>query len=297
MTASDDWHMFETRRRHLLGLAYRILGSLAEAEDAVQDTFVKWREADRETVENPAAWLTAVCTRRCLDVLRSARRARVDYVGTWLPEPVHTVTDDTPETSVELASSLSTAFLLLLERLSPRERAAYLLHEIFEQPYPVVASALGLQEPACRKLVSRAKAAVGRPVARFAPPRDRQEILLAEFRAAIGSGRPDRLAALLSDEIALSADGGGRVPTIAHTLRGKPAVLDFIMGPLRGFWAQYEWRPADINGGRGLLLLADGHVSTAVTFGHDDRGRVERIFIVRNPDKLARLQPGRAILA
>ena len=153
MTASDDPTPFESRRRHLLGLAYRILGSVAEAEDAVQDTFLRWRAADRDAIANPAAWLTTACTRRSLDLLKSARRTRVDYVGTWLPEPVRTAAEETPESSLELASSLSTAFLLLLERLSPKERAAYLLHEIFEQPYPDVAAALGLQEATCRKLV------------------------------------------------------------------------------------------------------------------------------------------------
>src|SRR3546814_163350 len=159
MTTTGAAGFFESRRRQLTGLAYRILGTLAEAEDAVQDTFLKWREADQDAIDNPAAWLTTACTRRCLDLLRSARRRRVDYVGAWLPEPVHTVADDTPESAAELASSLSTAFLLLLERLSPKERAAYLLHEIFDRPYPEVAAALGLHEAACRKLVSRAKAA------------------------------------------------------------------------------------------------------------------------------------------
>lgn len=183
MTASDPG-LFESRRRQLTGLAYRLLGSLAEAEDAVQDTFLKWREADQGTIDNPAAWLTTACTRRCLDLLKSARRKRVDYVGAWLPEPVHTVADGTPESSAELASSLSTAFLLLLERLSPKERAAYLLREIFDRPYPDVAAALGLQEAACRKLVSRARATIGRPAARYTAAPERQETLLAEFRQA-----------------------------------------------------------------------------------------------------------------
>jgi RNA polymerase sigma-70 factor (ECF subfamily) len=116
--------LFEKRRRFLLGLAYRILGSLAEAEDAVQDTFLRWREADKDAIESPAAWLTATCTRRCIDVLRSAHRTRVEYVGTWLSEPVYTMSEYTPDDSLELASSLSTAFLLLLERLTPKERAA-----------------------------------------------------------------------------------------------------------------------------------------------------------------------------
>ena len=238
MTASDDPTPFESRRRHLLGLAYRILGSVAEAEDAVQDTFLRWRAADRDAIANPAAWLTTACTRRSLDLLKSARRTRVDYVGTWLPEPVRTAAVETPESSLELASSLSTAFLLLLERLSPKERAAYLLHEIFEQPYPDVAAALGLQEATCRKLVSRARASVGRPVARYAAPPDRQEALLEGFRGALASGRTERLSRLLSDDITLAADGGGRVAAIPHTLRGRSNVLAFVMDALRGHWSR-----------------------------------------------------------
>lgn len=291
MTATDVTAVFESRRRQLLGLAYRILGSLAEAEDAVQDTFLKWQAADRDAIDNPAAWLTTACTRQCLDVLKSARRARVDYVGTWLPEPVHTATEDNPETTLELASSLSTAFLLLLERLSPRERAAYLLHEIFDRPYPEVAATLGLQEAACRKLVSRAKSSIGNPVARYAAPVDRQQALLSEFQSAIASGRTGRFATMLSDEIALSADGGGKVSAVPYVLHGKQSVLDFISKGLHRFWADYEWRPAEINGGRGVLLIAeDGHVSASVTFGYDEVGRLSGIYIVRNPDKLAGLE-------
>lgn len=283
---------FEDERRRLTGLAYRLLGSRAEAEDAVQDIFLRWRDADRGAVENPAAWLTTACTRRCLDLLKSARRRRVDYVGAWLPEPIHTAVEDSPEATVELASSLSTAFLLLLERLTPRERAAYLLHEIFERPYADVAAALGMQEAACRKLVSRAKAVVGRPTVRQAPPRDRQQALLAAFRDAIASGRTERFAAMLADDIALSADGGGRVTAVRDPVRGRADVLDFVSGPLRAYWSGYEWVPTEVNGGLGLLLVADGHLSAAVTFGFDEAGRVSGIFIMRNPDKLSLLAAG-----
>lgn len=297
MTATVPSAPFEAERRRLTGLAYRILGSLAEAEDAVQDTFLKWREAGGDAIDNPAAWLTTACTRRCLDMLKAARRKRVDYVGAWLPEPVHTVAEGTPESSAELASSLSTAFLLLLERLTPKERAAYLLHEIFDRPYPDVAAALGVHEAACRKLVSRARVALGRPAARYAAPPERQETLLSAFRGALASGRSDRLAALLADDIALSADGGGRVTAIREPLHGRDAVLGFVMGPLRDYWAAYEWRPAAINGGLGVLLLADGHLSAAMTFGYGEDGRVCDIFIMRNPDKLARLEAGTVVLS
>jgi RNA polymerase sigma factor (sigma-70 family) len=298
MIRPDSAALFEERRRHLLGLAYRILGSLADAEDPVQETFLKWRGADVNAIDNPAAWLTTACTRHCLDLLKSARRKRVDYVGTWLPEPVHTVTDETPESSLELASSLSTAFLLLLERLSPKERAAYLLHDIFDRSYEDVATSLGLQEATCRKLVSRARASVGRSTNRYLAPRQRQEALLSAFQSALLTGEIGGFAAMLSDDVSLCSDGGGKVPTLQRTLRGKGEVLEFIMGSLRGYWSPYEWRPADINGGRGVLLISgDGHVGASVTFGYDAEGRLADIYIVRNPDKLAGLEREQAWLA
>lgn len=134
MTVREDISIFESARPSLLGLAYRILGSRADAEDAVQDTYLKWRSAERGGIENPTAWLTTACTRRSLDLLRASHRKRVDYVGAWLPEPIQTKIEADTEGDLDLASSLTTAFLLLLERLTPKERAAYLLYEIFDTP-------------------------------------------------------------------------------------------------------------------------------------------------------------------
>ncbi|WP_425450384.1 sigma-70 family RNA polymerase sigma factor [Virgifigura deserti] len=150
MPDRDDALVFEETRPRLLGLAYRILGSRADTEDAVQDTFLKWRKADRDKIETPAAWLTTICTRRCLDLLRSAHKSRVDYVGAWLPEPIHTPIDDGTENTLSLASSLTTAFLLMLERLTPKEWAAYLLHDIFDVSYAEVAETLDIRESTCR---------------------------------------------------------------------------------------------------------------------------------------------------
>lgn len=273
----------------LVGLAYRILGSRADAEDAVQDTFLKWQAADRQTIDIPHAWLTMTCTRRCLDLLGNAHRARVDYVGAWLPEPIPTTVVSDAERSMQLANSLSTAFLLLLERLSPKERAAYLLHEIFDTPYAEIAAMLELKEPACRKLVSRARSNLQTAEVRHAPPRERQQALLEAFRLAITEGVTSRLAALLSAEIRLSADGGGKVPTIPEPLHGQADVLAFLANRLRDYWADYQWLEADINGGRGIVLQQQGSVTAAVTFGYDPSGQATDIFIVRNPDKLARL--------
>ncbi|MGQ9370742.1 sigma-70 family RNA polymerase sigma factor [Azospirillum sp. ST 5-10] len=297
MDGRDPVAAFAEARPTLLGLAYRILGSRADAEDAVQDTFLKWQAADRAAIDNPAGWLTTACTRRCLDLLRAAHRARVDYVGAWLPEPVHTAVPtavDDAEDRRELAASLTTAFLLMLERLAPKERAAFLLHEVFDRPYPEVAAALGVGEAACRKLVQRAKANVDRTKVRHVVAPDRQDRLLDAFRTAVTDGITAPLAALLSDDVRLSADGGGKVATLLDVLQGKTAVLSFLTDRLGGYWADYRWVPADINGGRGFLLRSAKHqgvggVAASVGFAFDEAGRATDVFIVRNPDKLAAL--------
>lgn len=287
----DDAHLsaFEASRRYLFGLAYRILGSRAEAEDAVQDLYLKWREADPAAIAEPRAWLTTACTRHCIDQLRAARRSRVDYIGTWLPEPIHTTTDDTPESALALASSLSTAFLLVLERLNPKERAAYLLHEIFEVGYADIATALGMQETACRKLVSRARERVGSDQARPPPPPDRQEALLGAFRSAITSGSTDTLSALLAEDAVLSTDGGGKVSAVRVPLYGRSAVLDFVERALTVYWRTYTWVPAQINGSLGALVYDGDALAASLSFDTAPDGRIRQIYIVRNPDKLARL--------
>jgi RNA polymerase sigma factor (sigma-70 family) len=281
--------IFEKARPRLLGLAYRILGSRSDAEDVVQDTFLRWQGADPTSIASPGAWLTMACTRRAIDMLRAAHRSRVDYVGMWLPEPVHTLTDSEAEAQLDLSSSLSTAFLLMLERLTPKERAAYLLHEIFETPYPDVAASLDMSEPACRKLVQRAKARISEDEVRYRPTRERQEELLGAFQAAVRTGQPGALARMLASEIRLSADGGGKVAAAAEAIRGD-AVLPFLIERLSVWWVSYDWSIADINGAPGFVMRDAGRVIAAVSFAYDRSDTITDIFIVRNPDKLAGLQ-------
>ena len=288
MSNLDRLRIFETARPRLLGLAYRILGSRADAEDAVQDTFLKWQHVDVAAIDNPSAWLTTVCTRQCLDLLRAAHRARVDYVGSWLPEPIHLAVDNEAERNAELSSSLTTAFLLILERLTPKERAAYLLHEIFEMPYPDIATTLVLEEAACRKLVSRAKQHIDQANVRHVAPVQRQDELLSAFQIAITKGETSQLAALLSDDIRFTSDGGGKVSALLEVLHGKDDVLAFIQR-LHGYWSNLEWRDVNINGTRGALILENGAVYAVVSFAFDNSNRLSGIYVVRNPDKLARL--------
>jgi RNA polymerase sigma factor (sigma-70 family) len=289
MVDHDGVRAFEEARPALIGLAYRILGTRADAEDAVQDAFLKWQQAERDQIDNPAAWLRTICTRRCIDLLRSAHRTRVEYVGAWLPEPIHTPIEHHAENASAMASSLTTAFMLMLERLTPKERAAYLLHEIFDVSYPEIAATLDMQESACRKLVSRARTNIEQAKVRHTTPLDRQEQLLAAFEAAVARGNTDQLVTLLSDDIELAADGGGKVAAILHVLHGKADVLDFIKHKLRPWWGDYRWIPADLNGGRGVVLQKDGETIAAISFAYDEAGAATNIYIMRNPDKLARL--------
>lgn len=286
MIDAADLAAFEEARPALRGLAYRILGSFAEAEDAVQDTFVKWQAADRSQIETPAAWLTTVCTRRCLDLLKAADRSRVDYVGPWLPEPVPTTTADS---TAERAASVTNAFLLLLDRLTPKERAAYLLREIFDHDYAEVAAILGLQEAACRKLVSRAQAAIRRGEPRQVVPAAEQERLLDAFQLAVNSGATEPLSALLADDIALRADGGGKVAAANRVLRGHEEVMGFITKVLGSAWPTWRQVRREINGSLGLVLYEGDAIRASVTFGFHASGALSDIYIMRNPAKFGGL--------
>ena len=219
---------FEPHRRRLLGLAYRMLGSLAEAEDAVQDAYLRWHAVDRDEVKDSRAFLTTATTRICLDVLRSARARREEYVGPWLPEPVVDPRALAPDAQTELAEDLSIALLLALDRLSPLERAAFLLHDVFDCSFSEVASALGRSEAACRQLATRARTHV-----REARPRDesvardrgddattKHEELVVAFVDASRSGDLDALMSMLAEDARLVADGGGKVQAALNVIEG-----------------------------------------------------------------------------
>jgi RNA polymerase sigma factor (sigma-70 family) len=282
-----DVQFFEEARPRLLGLAYRILGSRADAEDAVQDCFLKWRVTDRSQLKTPAAWLSSVCTHRCLDILRSAHRTRVDYVGPWLPEPIHPTTP--PAVEGKLAASLTTAFLLLLERLTPKERAAYLLHEIFDQSYAEIAAMLEMDEAACRKLVSRARQNIDHDKVRHVTPRETQESLLLAFQTAVMDGRTTQLAALLSSDIRMTTDTGGKTVAATRVLEGEDALSALSRAHL--WWQDCDWKFTDINGGRGAILTKNGQPALTVSLAWNEAGLVSDVFITLNPDKLAHLDP------
>ncbi|QFT29057.1 ECF RNA polymerase sigma factor SigJ [Labrenzia sp. THAF82] len=281
--------MFETARPRLLGLAYRMLGSMADAEDAVQDTFLSWQKLDKASVANADAYLTTICTNRCLDGLKAAHRKRLDYVGPWIPEPLQLAGDTDPEADLNRAQSLTTAFLLLLERLSPKERAAYLLREVFGTPYEDVAETLNLSVPSCRQLVSRAAKHIKDPASRFVPPPDHQKRMLSAFLEALESGSTEQLSGLLSETVRFQSDGGGKTTALGRVLEGRGDVAKYVALILRRLWGGAPVLPCSINGLRGIVVLENMRVVTALTLSYDGDGRIDGIFVVRNPEKLKAL--------
>jgi len=277
---------FERARSRLRGVAYRMLGSVADADDAVQDVYLKWCKVDVSAIENPEAWLVTACTRRCIDMLRAAHKTRVDYVGAWLPEPVIGDAPFDMGEQVELASSLTMAFLLLLERLGPVERAAYLLREVFGYHYKDVALAVGRSEAACRQIVSRAKKHLADKQVVDPPLPQRHEALLTEFMDALRSGETARLSKLLADDVQFIADGGGKVPAVQKTIVNAKDVVTVLTKLWNAFWHGYTFQPATVNGNAGAILRDGAEISGILSLTLNDEGKCLRIDIVRNPDKL-----------
>ena len=296
MTA-DPAATFEPHRRRLLGLAYRMLGSMAEAEDAVQEAYLRWHDTDRDTVAEPRAFLVTTTTRICLDVLKSARVRREEYVGPWLPDPVTDTAALAPDTQTELAEDLSVALLLALDRLSPLERAAFLLHDVFDYSFTQVADTLGRNEAACRQLASRARARVreARPVAAIPtrPASSAEEAkhaeLLAAFISASRSGDVDGLTRLLASDAKVVTDGGGKVAAALNVIEGAERAAAFLTGVVRKGWTDdMTLRFDTINGLPGLILSGPNGLVQTTAF-EIEGGLVKAIYVVRNPDKLRHL--------
>lgn len=274
---------FEAHRSRLMAIAYRMLASVSGAEDMVQETWLRWTAAD--DVDHPSAWLGTVCTRLCLDELRSARVRREQYVGPWLPEPWMAP----PEPGLR-GESVGMAFLLLLERLTARQRAAWLLREVFEDSYAHVARVLDTSEANVRQLVRRARTAIEEQRPRFEADPERHAAVLLAFRAAVESGDRSGLERVLARDVTFVGDGGGEVAAARRPVRGHDRVARLLLGLAGKLPEGATAEPVWVNGSMGVLIRL-GATPVAVTSFEVGDGRVQRVFNVVNPQKLRGFRP------
>lgn len=277
--------LFEAHRPRLVRLAYRMLGSMLEAEDIVQDAWLRWRRADRDAVATPGAYLTRIVTRLCLDVLKSARARRETYIGPWLPEPVIEPDDDGMR-----ADELTLTLMLALERLSPLERAAFLLHDVFDMPLGEIAATLDRAPAAVRQLAARARKHVRDERPRYAVSREEGERIAQAFFTASTQGDLAELRGLLAQNVVILSDGGGKVLAFRNPIVGLDRVLRLFAGLNRKFADKMpsDIRPVWIDGLPGYISQGRGDVLQTTALEIED-GRIAAIYITRNPDKLGRV--------
>lgn len=293
---------FEAHRSELIGLAYRITSSRAEAEDIVQETFLKWLHSDYETIHSARAWLMKVATRLSLDHLKSAKIKRVSYIGPWLPEPfintnnmlqeasAHVTHDRTPDKELELDESISMALLVLLEQLSPAERASFILHDLFHFDFGEIGGILEKTEGSCRKLASRARSKIGRNPISGKQSKDEHLRILSTFFDAVKNGDMAGLIALLKENVVLHPDGGGKAVALREVLQGANAVAAFLIDKVRPDLVSARPNPATIkmtwfNGAPGLIVWRSGKPITAFNL-EIQSGAIKTVHALRNPEKL-----------
>ena len=286
---------FDELRRPAFAIAYRMLGSVSEAEDVVQEGFLRLHRAREsgERIESPRAYLSTVVSRLSLDQLRSARVRRETYVGEWLPEPLVASADDDPASGLEMADSLSLAFLVLLESLTPEQRAAFLLHEVFDEPYDRIAKILDTSEPNARQLVTRARRHVEERRPRFDASREQREQLATRFFAAAEDGDLEGLEKLLAHDVVLRADGGGKAPALKRAIHGRPKVARTLIAGLRrgARLGGFTLRREEVNGQPGAVYLdREGRLAGVMILDVAD-GQIQAVSSIVNPDKLRHLGP------
>jgi len=281
---------FEAERKRLTGVAYRMLGRWSEAEDAVQDAYLRWQAADRNAIEQPAAWLTTVVVRLCLDRLRRAKASREVYVGPWLPEPVLTPEggERRDEETENFADDLSLGLMVVLERLGPEERAAFILREAFDSSYGDIASALGKNEAAVRQLVSRARDRVRAERPRFRADPSMHERLLGQFTSAIAANDAAALLSIMTSDVQMVSDGGGKRPAALRVLNNPEEVAKILLHIGNANGGVKKARILTLNGVPSLWFEDPKGYDSVMQFDVAD-DRIRAIFIVRNPDKLAHL--------
>ena len=278
--------LFERQRPRLLGLAYRMVGGLADAEDIVGEAWARWCAAASPGIESPEAWLTTVTTRLAIDFLRSARHNRQVYVGPWLPEPV--VTDPGPEDRAELADSLTLGFLTLLDRLDPVERAVFLMADVFSVPYAEIAAAVDKSPPACRQIASRARR---RLADSRRPPRPVERRRVDELLVALWTGDMAAVLERLAPDVVCITDGGAGVAAARRPVVGAARVARFLVNLTRKYRDRLQASPVTVNGEPGIVARIDGEVDFVMAFETEGEA-VTAVWLVRNPDKLRLVESG-----
>jgi len=279
--------LFEAQRPRLFGAAYRMVGSRAEAEDLVQEAFLRWQRVEHEAVRNPQAWLVTAVTRLAIDRLRSLETERKAYHGPWLPEPLIGAEPPAPDRTLERHDDLSMAFLVLLERLGPEERAIFLLRDVFELDYAVIAEALGKSAEACRQAVHRARGRVASEHKRFEVSEAERIRLLERFQEAVEARDEGRLLDLFAPDADWTSDGGDRVPAARRVIHGADRIARLVLGVTKKFCVPGVTRRVEsVNGQAALLLELDGRIVGAMSIATDGE-HILRVFHVLNPDKLA----------
>jgi RNA polymerase sigma-70 factor, ECF subfamily len=285
---------FLEHRPLLFSIAYRMLGSVMEAEDAVQDTFLRWQSvAERkEEIRSSKAWLVAAITRLSIDRLRSAQRQRENYVGVWLPEPLMNATSESHNPSGALADAISTAFMVILETLTPEERAVFILREAFDYNYSEISAIVGKSEVNCRQIARRAKEHLAQPGQQRSIDPAQAEALVHQFLSACRDGDVASLMTLLAEDSTLISDGGGRVRAALRPIQGAERITRFLFGIRKNVPADAEFRFENFNGGKGILVVLSGVPISVLTFSVAG-SQIAAIFIVSNPEKLRHLTEGR----
>lgn len=280
--------IFDAQRSRLFGIAYRMLGSRADAEDTLQDAYIRWHGSEPSELHNPKAWLATIVTRLCIDRLRAAKTERETYTGPWLPEPFLSPDPPSPDRTAELASDISIAFLTILERLAAEERAAFLLHEVFDFDYSEIAQIIGKSQASCRQIVHRAKQRVHEDRPRFTVPEQTHTKLVEKFLAAASAGSREQIKTLIAEDVRVTVDGGGKVSAFRKVLQGSDSVARLYAGLRRKFGERMSYRLAEINGEAGLLQYTNGKLESVHTFASDGTHVID-IYVMRNPDKLKNL--------
>ncbi len=284
--APDRTSEFERHRPRLFGIAYRILSSRADAEDVLQDAYLRWHRGASDELRSPEAWLVTTVTRLCIDRLRAARAEQEHYVGPWLPEPLIGDAAPAADAQAELSSSLSIAFLVVLEQLTPDERAAFLLHEVFDTEYEQIARILGKSAAACRQIVSRARKRVRDQRPRAHVTESAHRSVLERFAHAVQTQNESALLSLLAEEVSWTSDGGGKTRAALKVIHGREHVARFAMGVLGRHLDRLTFEMNSVNGEPAIAVLADGKLFSVITVSTDG-SRILDLFTVLNPDKLS----------